>query len=283
MLWHAGSADEEREYLPVLTNAFSSLGYIEGKNIKFEHRFPAERPDRLATELIESKVDVIVAVTANGAKEIKQAKSAIPTVFVIVADPVGSGFLESLAHPGDNMTGLSLMSADMSGKRLALLKETVSNLSRVALLFDPTSRNLPLYISLYANAAKALGLFLQPVEVPTPDTIEDVFSAIARDGFDGAEVDGSMMFNERVRVGSSALAHKMPTITFIAEMVQYGLLMSYGQDFPDYFRKAAGYVDKILRGAKPGDLPVEQPTRFKQVINLKGTSKNSGLPEFVRV
>ena len=109
MLWHAGSADEEREYLPVLTNAFSSLGYIEGKNIKFEHRFPAERPDRLATELIESKVDVIVAVTANGAKEIKQAKSAIPTVFVIVADPVGSGFVESLAHPGDNMTGLSLL------------------------------------------------------------------------------------------------------------------------------------------------------------------------------
>ena len=150
----------------------------------------------MATELIESKVDVIVAVTANGAKEIKQAKSAIPTVFVIVADPVGSGFVESLAHPGDNMTGLSLMSADMSGKRLALLKETVSNLSRVALLFDPTSRNLPLYISLYANAAKALGLFLQPVEVPTPDTIEDVFSAIARDGFDGAEVDGSMMFND---------------------------------------------------------------------------------------
>jgi len=168
------------------------------------------------------------------------------------------------------------MSADMSGKRLALLKETVPNLSRVALLFDPTSRNLPLYISLYANAAKALGLFLQPVEVPTPDTIEDVFSPIARDGFDGAEVDGSMMFNERVRVGSSALAHKMPTITFIAEMVQYGLLMSYGQDFPDYFRKAAGYVDKIPRGAKPGDLPVEQPTRFKQVINLK-TAKALGL------
>ena len=242
MLWHAGSADEEREYLPVLTNAFSSLGYIEGKNIKFEHRFPGR-----AAGSVGYRAD-----RKQGRRDRR---------------------CDSEWSQGD---GLSLMSADMSGKRLALLKETVSNLSRVALLFDPTSRNLPLYISLYANAAKALGLFLQPVEVPTPDTIEDVFSAIARDGFDGAEVDGSMMFNERVRVGSSALAHKMPTITFIAEMVQYGLLMSYGQDFPDYFRKAAGYVEKILRGAKPGDLPVEQPTRFKQVINLK-TAKALGL------
>jgi putative ABC transport system substrate-binding protein len=279
VLWHAGSADEEREYLPVLTKAFSDLGYIEGKNIKFEHRFPAEQPDRfrtLATELIESRVDVIVAVTANGAKEIKQAKSAIQTVFVIVSDPVGAGLVESLAHPGGNMTGLSLMSIDTSGKRLALLKESVPNLSRVALLVDPTARNVPLYISLYSNAAKALGLSLQPVEVPTPEAIEHVFSTIARDGFDGAEVVGSMMFNERVRVGSSALAHKIPTITIISEMVQYGLLMSYGQDFPDYFRRAAGYVDKILRGAKPGDLPVEQPTRFKLVINLK-TAKALGL------
>jgi putative ABC transport system substrate-binding protein len=277
VLWHAGSAEEERDYLPVLTKAFSDLGYIEGKNIRFEHRFPAEQPDRfrvLAKELIESKVDVIVAVTAQSAREVKQAATAIPTVFIIVPDPVGLGFVDSLARPGGNMTGLSLMLTDLSGKRLALLKEAIPKLSRVAFLFDPNDPSFQRAAS--SNAAKTLGLFLRPVEVPTPDAIERVFSEIARDGFDGAEVSGSMMFNERARVGSSALAHKMPTMSAIAEMVPYGLLMSYGQDFPDYFRKAAGYVDRILRGAKPADLPVEQPTRFKQVINLK-TAKALGL------
>jgi putative ABC transport system substrate-binding protein len=279
VLWHAGSAEEEREYLDILTKAFSDLGYVEGKNVEFSHRFPAEQPDRfriLANELVESNVDVVVAVTAKGAIELKQATSTIPVVFVVVPDPVGYRLVESLAHPGGNMTGLSLMSVDLSGKRLALLREAVPNLSRVALLAGPKDPIAPGIAAASVNAAKALGLFVRSVEVPTPDAVEQVFSAIAQGGFDGAVVIGSMLFNERARVGSSALAHKMPTLTTVGEMVQYGLLMSYGQDFPDYFRKAAGYVDKILRGAKPGDLPIEQPTRFKQIINLK-TAKALGL------
>ncbi len=272
VLWHAGSAQEEDVYLRVLTKAFNDLGYVEGKNIELEHRFPAEQPElfrTLARELVESKVDVIVTVTALGAVMVRQATSTIPVVFVLVSDPVGDGLVESLARPGGNATGLSLMLVDLAGKRLALLKEAVPNLTRVALLIDPRELTAPRMIAANLNAAKVLGLLLRPVEVTTPDAIEKAFSAIAQDGFESAIVIGSMMFNERVRVGSSALAYRMPTLAIIGEMVPHGLLMSYGQDFPDYFRKAVGYVDKILKGANPADLPVEQPTRFKLIVNLK--------------
>jgi putative ABC transport system substrate-binding protein len=141
VLWHAGSAQEEDVYLRVLTKAFNDLGYVEGKNIELEHRFPAEQPERfrtLARELVESKVDVIIAVTALGAVMLNQATSTTPIVFVIAPDPVGTQLVKSLAHPGGNLTGLSIMVPDLSGKRLALLKEAVPNLSRVAQLFDPS-------------------------------------------------------------------------------------------------------------------------------------------------
>jgi putative tryptophan/tyrosine transport system substrate-binding protein len=162
----------------------------------------------------------------------------------------------------------------LPGKVLALLKETVPRLSSVALFVDPaTQRRL---IPAHAAAAKSLGLSFRSVEISTPDDIEPAFAQAKSENVDGVVVQGGMLFNERARVGASALAHRMPTFAFVAEMVPYGLLMSYGPDFPDYFRKAAGYADKILRGAKPADLPVEQPTRLKQVINLK-TAKALGL------
>ena len=280
VLWHAGSAEEEAVYLRVLTKAFSDLGYVEGKTIDLEHRFPAEQPDRfrsLARELVESKVDAIIAVTALGAKEAKQASRTIPIVVVVDADPIGDGLVESLAHPGGNVTGLSLMAVDLSGKRLALLKEAVPNLSSVALLVDPGDPNTPRTIPPHVNAAKALGLSLRAIEAPTPASIDQAFAAFARDGFDGVVVGpGSMLFNERARIGASALAHKMPTIVANAEMVPFGPLIPYGPDFLDYFRRAAGYMDKILKGAKPDSLPVEQPSRFKTVINAK-TAKALGL------
>jgi putative ABC transport system substrate-binding protein len=279
VLWHAGSAQEEDVYLRVLTKAFNDLGYIEGKNLELEHRFPAEQPERfrtLARELVESKVDVIVAVTGLGAVMAKQATSTIPVVFVVAPDPVGTRLVESLARPGGNATGLSLMAPELSGKRLALLKEAVPNLSRVAFLFDPNEPIASRTTAGAANSAKTLGLSFRPVEVTSPQAIEQAFSEIAHDGFDGAIVGGALMFNERVRVGSSALTHRMPTLSLVGEMVPHGLLMSYGQDFPDYFRKAVRYVGRILKGANPADLPVEQPTRFKLVINLK-TAKVLGL------
>jgi putative ABC transport system substrate-binding protein len=273
VLWHAGSAEEEREYFTVLVKAFSDLGYVEGKNVEFLHKFPAEQIDRypiFARELVESDVDVAIAIPPAAAVALKQITSTIPIVFVIMPDPIGSGLVASLAHPGGNATGLSLLTIDLSSKFIGLLKEAVPNLSSVALFVDSQfsimqSRMVPAYTA----ATKALGLSFRSVVISAPDAIEPAFARAQSDHVDGVIVSGPIFFNERVRVGASALAHGIPTIGFIAEMVPYGLLMSYGQDFPDYFRKAAGYADKILRGAKPADLPVEQPTRFKQVINLK--------------
>jgi putative ABC transport system substrate-binding protein len=269
VLWHAGSAEEEREYLTVLVKAFSDLGYIDGKNVEFLHKFPAEQLDRypvLARELVESHVDVAITISPPGAVALKQITSTIPVVFVIVPDPIGFGLVASLAHPGGNLTGLSALTVDLSSKSLALLKETAPNLSSVALFVDHQSQ--PRLVAAYATAAKSLGLSFRSVEIAAPDGIERAFAQAESDHVDGVVIAGPMLFNERARVGASALAHKMPTITFIAEMVSYGLLMSYGPDLPDHFRKAAGYADKILHGAKPADLPVEQPSRLKQVINL---------------
>jgi putative ABC transport system substrate-binding protein len=273
VLWHAGSAEEEKIYLDVLTKAFSSFGYVEGKNVVFSHRFPAEQPDRyqsLARELVESNVDVIVAITEPGAVALKRITSTIPVVFGVVADPVGSGLVASLAHPGGNLTGLSFMATDLTGKRLSLLKEAIPSLTRVALLQDRSLGSVAstTNLELYSKAAKAMGLILDRVEVPTPAAIDGAFSVAAEHGCQAAILSGAMLANEGARVGVSALAHRVPTVSIWSEKVAYGLLMSYGQDVDETLRKMASYVDKILRGAKPADLPVEQPTRLKFVINL---------------
>jgi putative ABC transport system substrate-binding protein len=280
VLWHAGSADEEEVYLSVLKKAFADLGYVEGKNIVLQHRFPAEQADRfrsMARELVASKVDVIIAVTGIGAKEALQASHTLPIVVVLEPDPVGSGLVESLAHPGGNVTGLSLMAVDLSGKRLALLKEAVPNLSRVALMLNPKDLATQRVVSSSLAAAKTLGIELRPVEVSSPASIDAALSAMMADGTDGLLVSGgSLMFNERARIGAFALAKKVPVEVAVAEMVPFGPVLSYGPDFPDFFRRAVAYTDKILKGAKPADLPVEQPSRFKLTINLKA-AKSIGL------
>ena len=191
VLWHAANAIQEEEYLGALTKAFQELGYFEGKNIELHHRFPAERPERfraLAQELAESKVDVIVAVTGLGAKEAKRATATIPIVIVADPDPVGNGLVESLAHPGGNVTGLSLMVTDLSGKRFALLKEIVPKLARVAFVLDPRDAFSKSAVIANGRAAKAAGILIQTFDVTTPDEIEKAFSDIARDGFDAAYV-----------------------------------------------------------------------------------------------
>jgi putative ABC transport system substrate-binding protein len=280
VLWHAGSAEEEEVYLSVLVKAFNDLGYVEGKNIHLDHRFPAENPDRfrtLAQELVDEKPDVIIAVTGFGAVEAKRATSSIPIVVTVAYDAVGMGLVESLARPGGNVTGLSLMAIDLSGKRLELLKEAVPSLSRVALLVDFSTPSKERTIKLHQTAAQSLGISLWPVEISKPDDIEPAFAKIAQDGANGiVRGPGSALFNWRAQVGASALNNRLPVMTYVAEEVPHGLLMSYGQDVPDFFRRTAGYVDKILKGAKPTDLPVEQPTKFKLVLNLK-TAKALGI------
>src|SRR5215831_2424081 len=275
VLWHAGSAEEEEVYLSVLVKAFQDLGYDEGKDIHFDHRFPAENPERfriLARELVDEKPDVIIAVTNLGTVEVKRDTSTIPIVFVLGQDPVRDGFVESLAHPGGNATGFSLMGMDLTEKRLELLKEAIPKLSRVGLLVDATVRSKENTIKVHQASAQALGLSLGRVEeIGVADEVETAFARMAQDGVNGVALGpgSSMLFNLRKRIGSAALSYKLPAISTVAEAVPYGLLMSYGQDFPDFFRRAVGYVDKILKGAKPADLPVEQPTRFKLVLNLK--------------
>jgi ABC-type uncharacterized transport system substrate-binding protein len=280
VLWHAGSAQEEEVYLNVLVKAFNDLGYVEGKNIHLDHRFPAENPERfrvLARELVDAKPDAIIAVTSLGAGELKKITSTIPIVFVLSADPIGFGLVESLARPGGNVTGLSLMSLDLSGKRLELLKEAVPGLSRVVLLIDPTDTFKARTIKTHQAAAEAMGISLWAAEISVPDDIEPVFAKIAQERADGVvRAIGSMLFVHRARMGAAAIARRLPLLTFAGEEVPYGPLMSYGQDFPDFFRRAAAYTDKILKGAKPTDLPVEQPTKFKLVLNLK-TAKALGL------
>jgi putative ABC transport system substrate-binding protein len=271
VLWHAASEDQEREYFTVLMRAFRDLGYVDGRTAEFLHRYPAEQNAKFqefAQELVESKLDVIVSVTIRGTTALAQRNSSIPVVFVLAADPVGSHLIESLARPGGNMTGLSLMSEDLSGKRVALLKEAIPTLTRLAFLKDPSDPN-SMQPAAARSTAQALGIAFEDVTVAGADAIEPTFSRLATDGFGAALVGGSMFFNERARVGRAALDNKIPTMSFIAEMVPYGLLMTYGPDFVEYFRLSAGLVDKILKGTKPADIPVEQPTRIKQVVNLK--------------
>jgi len=207
-LWHAGSAEEEDVYLSVLVKAFNDLGYVEGKNIHLDHRFPAENLDRfriLARELADAKPDIIVAVTQLGALELKKATSTVSIVVTLSYDPVGQGLVENLARPGGNITGTSLMAIDLSGKRLELLKEAVPNLSRVALLVDFSTPFKERMIKSHQAAAEALGISLWPVEISAPDDVEPAFTKIAEDRADGiVRGPGSALFNWRARVGASA-------------------------------------------------------------------------------
>jgi putative ABC transport system substrate-binding protein len=209
-------------------------------------------------------VNAIIAVTPLGAKEAKQATTTIPIVVVLGSDPVGDGLVDSLAHPGGNVTGLSIMAVDLSGKRLTLLRDAVPTLSGVAIIVDPRDPISQRVVTAYSNAARTQSA------VVAPEDIDSAFVSIAHEGIGAAFIGpGSIMSNERARIGASALAQKVPTEAINAQMVKFAPLLSYGQDYPDYFRRAADYVDRILKGAKPADLPVEQPTRFKMVINLK--------------
>jgi putative tryptophan/tyrosine transport system substrate-binding protein len=276
----AASPSEWASKVEALRAGLRDLGYIEGKNIVLEQRFPAENPDRfrsLARELVDAKPDAIISVQPLGTVELKKLTDTIPIVFVLMADPVGFGLAQSLARPGGNATGPSLMTIDVSGKRLELFKEAVPNLSRVAVLADATDPFRDRLVKAYQASGERLGLSMWPVEIKTPEDIEPAFSKIAQDGGNGIIVGaGGLLFVLRARIGASALAHKIPVLAHVAEEVPSGLLMSYGQDLPDFFRRAVAYTDRILKGAKPADLPVEQPTKFKLVPNLK-TAKAFGL------
>ena len=256
------------------------LGYVEGKNIAIEYRFADGQNDRLpelAAEVVRLKVDVIVTTPASPASAAKKVTKTIPIVFVAAGDPVGTGLVDSLARPGGNLTGLTILNPELSGKRLELLKEAAPRITRVAFLFNPSSGAGQLILEETERAAKGLGLQIQSLEVRNLNDFDGAFAAAIREGAHALIPAASPIINtHRARVLEFAFKNRLPTIFGNPEAVEAGGLMSYAPDFTEQFRRAATYVDKILKGAKPGDLPVEQPTKFEFVINLK-TAKQIGL------
>ncbi len=262
--------------------ALRERGHIEGQNIVIEYRYAEGKLDRLpdlAAELVRLKVDIILG---GGDIPIRAAKNATKTIPIVMmgtgSDPVEAGLVESLAHPGGNVTGLSNLNRELGGKRLELLKEAVPKVARVAVLYDPTVPDSVLEVKeVLPVAARALKMTIQPWELRGPDDFEKVFSAMGKQGPDGLYATaGPLMRPNRKRIVDFALKSRLPSMHNDRAAVDAGALMYYGADLAESYRRVATYVDKILKGAKPADLPVEQPTKFELVINLK-TAKQIGL------
>jgi len=265
----------------VFREELRNLGYLEGKNILFEYRFAEGKIDRLpylAAELVRLKVDILVAAGGTAARAAKNATKTIPIVMVGVGvDPVATGLVESLARPGGNVTGFTLLAVETSSKRPELLKEAVPKLIRMAVLYNPAEQGNLTEVNQVQTAARPLGLTIQSWEVRGTDDFESVFAAMGKQRPDGVYVAGGplMNANER-RIVGFALKSRLPSVYDRNEAVEAGGLISYGTDRLHQYRRAATYVDKILKGAKPADLPVEQPMKFELVINLK-TAKQIGI------
>jgi putative ABC transport system substrate-binding protein len=257
------------------------LGYVEGENIAIEYRWADGKFDRLpdlALELVRLKVDVVVAVVTQASLAAKMATGTIPVVMIGVSDPVGSGLVVSLARPGANITGTSSMTAEIIGKQLELIKETLPKISRVAALWNPAN---PIFQAIQRRetevAARALGMQLQFVEARAPDEIDRAFARVAKERMRALLVLNDPVFTaQRKQIADLSAKHRFPTVSGTREYTEVGGLMAYGPSFPDMYRRAAYYVDRILKGTKPADLPVEQPMKFEFIINLKA-AKQIGL------
>jgi putative tryptophan/tyrosine transport system substrate-binding protein len=270
VLWHAANEQEEAIYLGALRQGLRDIGYIEGRNIELLNRFAAEHYDRfdaLAAELVDAKVDVIVGSIPAATLAANRATARIPVVAAYGAEAL----VEDLAHPGGNITGLSSMLFDLASKHLEILKDSLANLSTVALLYNMNGRTFSSNYRLQAQkGAASLQVSLDEVIVRSPEDLEQQFSTIAK-AHTGAVLvtpDG-LFYQQRERIAQAALANHLASIGWNGQFTDAGMLMSYGADTPDLFRRTAIYVDRILKGANPADLPVEQPTKFEFIVNLK--------------
>ena len=256
------------------------LGYVEGKTIVLERRYAEGKQDRLSAlvaELVRLKVDVIVTGSPSATRSAKQATSTIPIVMLADDDPVGWGFVASLARPGRNITGLATLSPELSGKQLELLREITPQLSRVAVLGNAGQPGNPQALKEINLAADSLGVKLQYVDVQDPNAIESAFQAASKERADAVlVVSTTALYLHRRHIADLAVKSRLPTIYGRPEYVEDGGLLYYGPSYNDLVRRAASYVDKILKGARPGDLPIEQPTNFELIINLKA-AKQIGL------
>jgi len=250
------------------------LRYVDGQNVLIEYRFAEGNPERLrglADELVRLKVDVIVTEGTTATRFAKEATSTIPIVMAQDPDPVGTGFVASLARPGGNITGLSNLRSDLGGKRLEILKDTIPGLARVAIIGTSTTPGNTQALADVERAASTFALRLQVLEVLGPKDIETAFNAATTDGHAGAVLvlASPYLLSNRAQVADIAARSGIPTMYYTSDYVKDGGLMSYGVSITDLFRRAATYVDRIVKGARPGDLPVEQPTKFELIINMR--------------
>ena len=276
----AGSASVWASRVEALRAGLRDLGYVEGKNIVIEYRWAEGKYERLpglAAELVRLKVDVIVAVGTPAIQAAQRATTSIPIVMAVTADPVGSGFVASLSRPGGNITGLSSLNVDVSSKYLELLRAAVPKLSRVAVLVNPGHLLHPDFLKQVQAAAKTTGVNVSPVQASTASQIEAALGAMTRERAGALIVlPDPFYLTQAPRIAELAAQNRLPTMFWSRESVEAGGLMSYGQYLAEHYRRAAYYVDKILKGVKPADLPVEQSTKFELVINRK-TAKALGL------
>jgi putative tryptophan/tyrosine transport system substrate-binding protein len=256
-----------------IAQGLRELGYLEGRNIVFENRYADGKPEvlpGLAAELVRLKVDVIVAVGTPATRAAKNATETIPIVFTRIADPVTLGLVASLARPSGNLTGVSVLTLDLAAKWLELLTEAMPGVRRVGVFWDPTFPPAALQLREIERAARLLNVELQPVEVRAAEEFEAAGRAVVGQRTQALIVVPALLFTEqRHRLAELAVQHRLPTMWYRREQVEAGGLMSYGTNFSAMYRRAATYVDKILKGAKPADLPVEQPMKLELVINLK--------------
>jgi putative ABC transport system substrate-binding protein len=268
----------------VRTEAFldglKELGYVEGRTIAIEWKWGEDRLDtlpELAADLVRSNVDVIVTGGTFAANAVKAATQTIPIVMAIVSDPIAAGLVDSLARPGGNATGFSIVAPELGTKRLELLKEIVPNLSSIAVLSNTKNPQSKIEMKEMQTAAQAMGLQLHPAEISTEDELDNAFAVMNRAAAQALIVlTDPILFSQRKRVVGLASKHKLPAVYSFQGFVEEGGLMSYGPSDADLFHRAAGYVDRILKGAKPTELPVEQPTKFDLYVNL-GAAKALGI------
>jgi putative tryptophan/tyrosine transport system substrate-binding protein len=273
----AGAAQDDRDRLAVFREGLRELGYVEAKNILIEYRFADGKLDRLlelAAGLARLNVNIIVTAGNEAVQAAKEATQTIPIVMAFSGDPVGAGFVASLARPGGNITGLSRINIELTAKRLELLNETVPSATRIAVLFNPEGRVPMLALKEAQAAAQRLGLHIQALEMKAPQDIETAFRSAARERAAAVmTLPGGFTGFHRTRIVNLAAKSRLPGVYNNSRFVEDGGLMSYASDQREEFRRATLYVDRILKGAKPSDLPVEQPTKFDLLINLKAAKQ----------
>lgn len=287
-VWHIGflamrspaTSNRTKVTYGAFLRGMRELGYVDGKNLIIEWRFADGKDERLpglAAELVQLKVDVIVAAGVQPTSAAQKATTTIPIVMGNNSDPVGNGFVGSLARPGGNITGLSNLTGDLGPKYFEMLRRMAPKLSRLAILMNPTNVSHAMFLKTVQAVAQKSSVNILPVEARSPKEIENAFSTITRHSAEAVIVANDLFFDQQLRqIAELSAKNRLPSVAAVQEYVEVGGLMSYGPNFAENYRRAATYVDKILKGAKPGDIPVEQPTKLELVINRK-TAKALGL------